>query len=293
MYTEEENQKSFKGIFIKIVLVVVILFVLMFLFPTKGFVTNYIDKKLEGKADGNFNSNIIALATAGSGYYNESRLPNNTGDTSKMTLKEMLDEKIIVNLTDNTGVSCSKKSSYVEVAKEENEYTMKVNLSCGGKTDFIILHMGLDGKQFPSTSTARCTFVKNLDEAWTYGEWSSWGTEKIEESSTVQVEKSTKTSLVGSKPATREEFEKANPNVYHYTDGRTYYVCPKKYDNSGVFDNPVTCQKKYIVYYDEPIYNTVTYYRSRTKTFEEAKEDKKEANCDDQSLINDGYVKLD
>ena len=292
MYNEEENM-SFRNVFIKIVLIVFVLFILMMLFPTKGFLTNYVDKKLSENPNSNFNSNLIALATAGSGYFNDSRLPENTGEVSKMTLKEMLDNKLIVTLTDNNGVSCNKKNSYVEVTKEENEYTMKVNLSCGGKSDYIMLHMGLDGKQFPSTSTARCTFVKNLDEAWTYGEWSSWGTEKIEETSTVQVEKSTKTSLTGYNKVAKEEVQTEKPHVYHYTDGRTYYVCSKKYDNSGVYDSEVTCQKKSTTYYDEPVYNTITYYRSRNKILEEAREDIKESNCDDESLINEGYRKLD
>ena len=293
MYTEEENKKSFKDIFFKIVLVVVVLFILMILFPTKGFLTNYVDKKLGESSNSNFNSNLIALATAGSGYFNTSRLPENTGDTTKMTLKEMLEEKIITSLTDNNGISCSKKSSYVEVKKEENEYTMKVNLSCSGKADYIMLHMGLDGKQFPSTSTARCTFIKNLDEAWTYGEWSSWGTEKIEESSTIQVETSTKQITTGTKTSTREEIETAEAKRYHYTDGRIYYVCSKYYDNSGVHNTPVTCQKKNIIYFDEPVYSTVTYYRSRSKTLQESKTETREANCDDETLINEGFKKLD
>ena len=175
----ENNNRSFRSVFVKIILIVIVLFILMMLFPTKGFVTNYIDKKLGNTKDGNFNSNLIAMATAASGYYTGNRLPEETNKESKMTLKEMLDKKMIVKLTDNNGVACSTKKSYVLVTKTKDEYTMKVNLSCSSKTDYIILHMGLDGTQFPSTSTARCTFVKNLEEAWTYGKWSSWSTKKL------------------------------------------------------------------------------------------------------------------
>lgn len=292
MYTDEGNKKSLKPVFLKIVLLVAILFVLMILFPTKGFVTNYVDKKINN-SDSNFNSNLIAMATAGSGYFTSSRLPQNTGDTVSMTLKDMLDKKMIVKLTDNKGVTCSTKKSYVEVKKEENEYTMKVNLSCSDKTDYIILHMGLDGTSFPSTSTARCTFVKNLDEAWTYGEWSSWGTDRIEESSTVQVEVSEKTVQTGNKTVTRDEYETKNSNKVSYSDGRVYYVCTSQYDNAGVYDSPVTCQKKMTIYSTEPVYKTVTYYRMRTKKLESGKTDTKEANCDDKTLINEGYKKLD
>ena len=290
MYTEERETKSFKSVFIKIVLIVLFLFVLMILFPTKGFVTNYVDKKMG--ADSSFNSNLIAMATAGSGYYNTSRLPKNTGDKEKMTLEEMLKNKMIVKFTDKNGVACSAKKSYVEVTKEESEYTMKVNLSCEEKTDYIVLHMGLDGTQFPSTSTARCKFVKNLDESWSYGEWSSWSTTKIEEDGTNQVQTSTKTVQSGTRNETRNEVESAPATRYVFNGKNTYYVCAKKYDNAGTYNTPVTCTKNITVYTTVPNYVTVTYYRSRTKTLVEGSNDVKEANCDDESLINEGYTKV-
>ena len=265
----------------------------MMLFPTKGFMRNYFNNDKQGN-DSYFNSNIIAMATAGSGYYNESRLPKNTGEKTKMTLEEMLNEKIIVKFTDKNGVACSKKKSYVEVTREETEYTMKVNLSCTSKTDYIMLHMPLDGKQFPSTSTARCKFVKNLDEAWTYGEWSSWSTEKVEEDGTNQVEKYTKKVESGSRNEIRMQEETAPATKYIYKKtNKLYYVCSKKYDNAGSYDYPVICKRTMQVHTTVPNYVNVTYYRWRTKTLNESKEDIKEANCDDETLINEGYKKLD
>ena len=183
MYEYEDNKReTLKSVFIKIVLVVLLIFVLMMLFPTKGFVTNYVDEKVkENSGSDNFNNNLLAMATAGSGYFTSSRLPKETGEKVKMTLGEMYDSKLLVRFSNVNNRTCNTKNSYLEVTKEENEYTMKVNLSCSDKTDYIMLHMGLDGTQFPSTSTARCEFVKNLDNVWAYGEWSNWSTKKIVE----------------------------------------------------------------------------------------------------------------
>ena len=292
MYTETTNDHPLRSIFIKIILVVVMLFVLMMLFPTKGFVTNYIDKKLGTTKDSNFNSNLLAMATAGSGYYNKSKLPQKENEEAKMTLKEIFDKKIIVNLTDNNGNSCSTKKSYVLVKREKDEYTMKVNLSCAGKTDYIVLHMGLDGTMFPSTSTARCTFVKNLDEAWSYGKWSAWTTTKIEEGSDIQVETSTKKVKTGTRTYTKDQVETKDAIKYVYSSGKIYYVCGSKYDNVGTYNEPTTCKRTITVYYEEPTYKTVTYYRSRTKTLEKGKTETKKANCDDKSLIKEGYTRL-
>lgn len=291
MYEEEENNReSFKFIFLKIVLVVLLIFVLMLLFPTKGFVTNYVDKKVKeiDKVD-NFNSNLIAMATAGSGYFTSSRLPKNAGDKVKMTLEEMYEDKMIVKFTDSNNKSCDVKKSYVEVTKEEEEYTMKVNLSCFDKEDYIMLHMGLDGTSFPSTSTARCEFVKNLDETWAYGKWSSWSTKKVVENGTNQVQTKVSKVQTGTKTVTKNNVIHNNA-VKIYYNGIPKYVCGSSYDNAGTYDNMVTCNKTEIIYTTVPTYKNVTYYRYRSKTLS-SNVDTKWANCDDTSLISDGYVK--
>ena len=291
MYSEETSFKSFKSVLMKILLIVLLLFILMILFPTKGFITNHFNKNSADSND-NFNTNMIAMATAGSGYYNKSRLPKNTGEQEKITLEEMINQKMITKFTDEKGVACSAKKSYVEVTREEEEYTMKVNLSCSDKTDYMLLHMDLEGSQFPSTSTERCQFVKNLDEAWTYGEWSSWGTERIVEDSTKQVESYTKTVQSGTRDVTREEEESAPARKYVFNGKDVYYVCANKYDNSGTYRTPVTCVRKITVYSSVPNYVNVTYYRWRSKIKIEAKQETKEADCDNQTLINEGYTKI-
>lgn len=292
MYGEESNDRrqTLKGIFIKIVLVVLFIFVLMMLFPTRGFLTNYVDEQLSSTTSvDNFNTNLLAMATAGSGYFTSSRLPEETGDTVKMTLGEMYDNKLLVEFTDSNNRVCDIESSYIEVTKEEEEYTMKVNLSCSDKEDYIMLHMGLDSTQFPSTSTAKCEFVKNLDETWSYGEWSSWSTTKIEESSTVQVQtKVSKVQTGVTSVAHNNVTSSAAIKVYY--NGKEKYVCASSYDNAGTYDSMVTCYKTTVTYTEEPVYKNVTYYRSRTKTLN-SEVDTKWADCDDTTLIEEGYVK--
>ena len=291
MYEEEDNRReSFKGVFIKIVLVVLLIFILMVLFPTKGFVTNYVDEKLkENTGVDNFNNNLLAMATAGSVYFTTSRLPKNTGDTVKMTLGEMYDNKLLVKFTDSNHRACNNNKSYIEVTKSDEEYTMKVNLSCTDKTDYIMLHMGLDGTQFPSTSTARCEFVKNLDDAWSYGEWSSWGTKKIAETSTNQVQTKVSKVQTGTKQVAHNSVTENEAIRFNY-NGTIKYVCASRYDNAGTYNSMVTCKKTVTTYTSEPVYKNVTYYRSRSKTAS-GSVDTKWSDCDDKTLLEQGYVK--
>ena len=59
-----------------------------------------------------------------------------------MTLKEMIDNKLILPLMDSNGKYCSEDDSYIEITKLENEYIIKVYLSCSDKQDYIIEHFG-------------------------------------------------------------------------------------------------------------------------------------------------------
>ena len=291
MYVEDDDRReTLKSVFFKIVLVVLLIFVLMMLFPTKGFVTNYVDEKVkETKGSDNFNNNLLAMATAGSGYFTSSRLPKETGDTVKMTLGEMYENKLLVKFTDSNNRTCNNNKSYLEVSKDENEYTMKVNLSCSDKEDYIMLHMGLDGSSFPSTSTARCEFVKNLDDTWSYGDWSSWSTTKVLENSTRQVQTKVSKVQTGVKQVSHNSVLEGGATKILY-NGYVKYVCPSDYDNARVYDNYVSYKKNVVTYTTEPVYKNVTYYRYRSKILN-SNVDTKWSSCDDNSLILEGYVK--
>ena len=47
-------------------------------------------------------------------------------DYKKMTLKEMINNKLILPLTDSNGKYCSDDDSYIQITKLENEYVIKV-----------------------------------------------------------------------------------------------------------------------------------------------------------------------
>lgn len=293
MYDENNHTVSLKSIFVRIILVVLLIFVLMILFPTKGFVTNYVDQKIKetNKTSNNFNSNLIAVATAARGYFTSSRLPQNTNDQVTLTLGDMLDKKLIVSFTDSNGKACNNKKSYALVTKEKDEYTMKVNLSCTDKEDYIILHMGLNDTSFPSTSTARCEFVKNLDATWAYGSWSSWSTTTQTEDATHQVETKVDKIQTGTKTVAQNSVIENASHKYTINGNKIVYVCSTNYDNAGTYNSPVTCRKNTIKNVNKPVYKYITYYRIREKSQTATTTDTKWSSCNDNNLINQGYTK--
>lgn len=145
-YEERKNQSSIKGVIVQILLMVMFIFILIWLFPTKSDLDKLKNTQsvssLEPLFDRIFNENIIAMKDAAKSYYTTPRLPKNVGDSVSMTLGEMLDKKIILPFTDSEGNQCDLEESYVKVTKEDEEFVMKVNLKCSDQENYLLVMMG-------------------------------------------------------------------------------------------------------------------------------------------------------
>lgn len=138
MYNERKDSFSIKDIVLQILFVVLFVFILMYLFPSKQFVKD----ALTPLYDRIFNENILMMKDSAKSYYTTPRLPQKVGDKVSMTLGEMLDKKIILPFTDSKGRSCSNTESYVEITKMDEEYIMKVNLKCTEQENYLLVYMG-------------------------------------------------------------------------------------------------------------------------------------------------------
>ena len=143
MYEEKNNRFSVKDLVVQLLFVVLLVFILMYLFPSKQFITNLKDNgSLQPLYDRIFNENILMMKDGAKAYFTTPRLPQNTGDKVKLTLGEMLDKKIVLPFTDSRGKSCDNTASYVEVEKKDDEYVMKVNLKCSEQENYLLVYMG-------------------------------------------------------------------------------------------------------------------------------------------------------
>ena len=139
MYNERKDEFSIRGLLLQVLFVIVFVFLLMWIFPTKKQIEKLIDVPVY---DNVFNQNIIAMKEAAKSYYTTPRLPQKVGDKVKMTLGQMLELKIILPFTDSKGRACSEKESYVEITKKSDEYIMKVNLKCTDEENYLLVYMG-------------------------------------------------------------------------------------------------------------------------------------------------------
>ena len=122
---KKEEIKVFtpKDILIQVLVIILFVFMLVWLFPTKTGVNNKLDV-LTGTI---YSYNIQTMKDAAISYYTTERLPQEINGVSRMTLKEMLDKKLLIEFVDGNGKKCDVNNSYVEVIKLQNEYQMKVN----------------------------------------------------------------------------------------------------------------------------------------------------------------------
>ncbi|MDD4298480.1 MAG: hypothetical protein PHS98_02455 [Bacilli bacterium] len=131
MYNESEF--SIKGFIVKVLLVILFVFLLMWLIPMPNLKPVY---------DRLFTENMQTMRDAAKSYYTVDRLPKEKNETVKMTLDEMLTMKLLLPIADSDGNLCDGKASYVEIMMADNEYIVKTNLTCSNKSDYVIEHLG-------------------------------------------------------------------------------------------------------------------------------------------------------
>ena len=129
----ENRGTFFRDLLIKILFVAIFIFLIMYLFPMPNLTPFYSSI---------FNDNIQTMKDAAEDYYTTKRMPTENGKSTTMTLGQMLDKKLILPFVDKNGKSCDTNKSYVKVTKEDDEYVLKVSLTCSKESDYIIERIG-------------------------------------------------------------------------------------------------------------------------------------------------------
>lgn len=230
MYEERRNTFNFKDIVLQLLLIILFVFIMIWLFPTKNYLKeNFVGKdeisseiamQLESLYGRLFTDNIESMRDAAQGYFTNERLPKNVGDSVTLTLDEMLEKRLVLSFKDSNNKTCDVNSSYVQVTKMNDEYQMKVQLSCSDYEDYIIVYMGCydycdsdicikddTTPSTPSKPTTPGTPVSNKKYEYEYrlvtqntysdwGPWSSWSTNKVTSNTLRQVEIENRNELV-------------------------------------------------------------------------------------------------
>ena len=257
MYEERRNTFNLRDVILQLLLIILFVFIMIWLFPTKSYLKeNFVGKEelnselalqLEGLYGRLFTDNIESMRDAAQGYFTNARLPKNVGDSVTLTLDEMLEKRLVLSFRDSNNKTCDVDSSYVQVTKMNDEYQMKVQLSCSDYEDYIIVYMGCydycdsdicikeettetttkpstkptpsnpDKPSGPETPVVNKKYeyeyrliTQNTYSEW--GPWSDWSKDKVTANTLRQVEIDK-----------RNEFVRYETETYYVTESHTEY----------------------------------------------------------------------
>ena len=92
MYSSERNPGiNWKDIITKLIFLILFVLLLVWLFPKVPNMTTFYSSV--------FRDNLTYMQNAAKNYYTNERLPKKVGDTSEMTLRDMIDKSLLLPLT--------------------------------------------------------------------------------------------------------------------------------------------------------------------------------------------------
>ena len=137
-----ENERRINIVKVLLKLIVVVLVILFSAWIVTKICSNNNPINSDKLVDQVFQDNLNRMKEVGISYFTLERMPKNVGDKEKITLQDMYDKKLILEIRDEENNLCSDTDSYIEVEKYNDEYQMKINLSCSNRKDYIIVVMG-------------------------------------------------------------------------------------------------------------------------------------------------------
>lgn len=145
MYTEENARGRFPLRDILLKAIIVIIFIILIIFIVTRLTTpdnSNNSNSVNSNYDKVFSENLEAMENAAYSYYTEDRLPTEVGEVNELTLREMINSNLLEAFTDADGNSCDVNASYIRLTKNEDDYTLRVNLKCNEKEDYSLTKVG-------------------------------------------------------------------------------------------------------------------------------------------------------
>ena len=125
---EDERQINWLSLFIKIIIIFIFAIILIWL------VSKIINSS---KPSETFKNNINNMEEVAVSYFKEIDLPQEKGKSTKITLEEMIEKKLIVSINENKKSTCDVKKSYSKITRNKKDYKVETTLVCGKEKDTI------------------------------------------------------------------------------------------------------------------------------------------------------------
>ncbi len=142
MYTEENQRGRFplRDILLKAIVVIIFLILIIFIITKVTAPANM--EQSSSNYDKVFNEQLKNMEKAAFIYYTKDKLPKEIGEVKEVTLREMINSNLLAAFTDANGDACDVDDSYIRLTKNDDDYTLRINLKCNKKEDYSLMKVG-------------------------------------------------------------------------------------------------------------------------------------------------------
>ena len=320
MYTEENQRGRFplRDILLKAIVVIIFLILIIFII-TKVTEPSKNTTKSSSNYDKVFSENLEAMEKAAYSYFTTDRLPKELGEVNELTLREMINSNLLNAFTDADGNACDVNNSFIRLTKNEDDYTLRVNLECDKKEDYILTKVGeydycehdickRDSSKEKKETTKESEETKEVEitedkKNTTPSQNSSSNTSTGSNGSTSTNSPTTNTPSTNTTPqvTTMYEYRKVTaPVLSNWSSWSSWQYNTNRISAIKCSDTDANCLKEVLLYSrreqvgtkdGKPVYGTVNYYSTRTRTLiSSGSTDTKWSTYNDKNLLNQGYT---
>ena len=149
MYESKKEKFDWKGLVVKILIILAVLILFLMIFPLGS-------KKKDNYSNG-FKDNLTKLKDVGGSYFDKDNLPSEVGDSTKVSLKDLINNKKIDTLKVGK-TTCNEDDSYIKIVKKSKGYELETTLICGDEKNTSYSYLGcIDNCEEATTTTTTTT----------------------------------------------------------------------------------------------------------------------------------------
>ena len=315
MYTEENIRGRFplRDVLLKIMIVIIFIILILFVIAKVMGPSDNRERKNDNY-DVVFNENLEAMETFAYTYFTEDRLPKEVEDSAELTLREAFNLNLMDSFTDANGEACDVNESYIRLTKNEDDYTLRVNLKCNEQEDYLLTKVNT----YDYCENAICERDSSKDEAENEEEVTPEVdiTEEEQEEPVVDSKTptysntnpstnidNTVTLPVEPEPTVMYEYRKVTaPILSNWSSWSSWKLNSNGYTAVKCTTTDTSCLREIQLFKrrepvgidsttGQTVTDIVTYYSVRTRTIiREGSTDLKWSTYNDTSLLNDGYT---
>lgn len=142
MYEENENRINWKTILKKVLIVLAAALLIFGIIALVNKCTHKEEEKPSIKEVVDLTKQLDILEEATLKYLTKDNVPTELNASKTIRLKTLMSRGLVKNITDSKNNKCNSNESYAEVTRLDNNYAVKLSLTCGTNKDYRIIYVG-------------------------------------------------------------------------------------------------------------------------------------------------------